>query len=372
MKKLISIIIAAAIGLTAAITVVGCDANSVSSGNNDATNPVTVKLDSKQTMVFGVASAAMYLDNLDATTISNESSFMSFVNTNGNGNGDGNGNGGSGNGKNRPEEITDDTAAKLNEFISMFEGFLIDESIPEQVTQPTEEDGEYSTYQYKITISLPTADGSKDEMALYYNETAEINGGEEAEENDEEDDDDKDDKDEQDEEESCFTVEGVLIKGEDVYEISGGKETETEDGEMESELYFTTKSKLNPDNYITIIQEIEVDEVFYQYTVFNNKRMVSQTKICLENDEEDGLEMKINFKNMTDGSYGKITFAIEVSDVEGYLFEIKYKANNNTSKILVSINEDGDYVYEYANGYCEAKDRIRSHKQQNQSTSCLI
>ena len=122
------------------------------------------------------------------------------------------------------------------------------------------------------------------------------------------------------------------------YEVLGKKEVEEDDEEVEIKFVI----KLDDDNYVSIEQEIEEDEIEYQYNVFKGRRMVSSLKF--ESEEENGK------------TFVKLSTTNEAGDRETYKFIkdtdvtiVKYECRGYSYTLMVTASEDaeGNIVYDY-------------------------
>ena len=104
-------------------------------------------------------------------------------------------------------------------------------------------------------------------------------------------------------------VTGVLVKGEYVFEVSGKYETEREGTEIETEMEFVTRSFDTPDNYVKVEQAVESDEIEYEYSIYENGRLVSKTKVEWEDpefeDDDDDKGLTMQFKSDSGDGYSK-------------------------------------------------------------------
>lgn len=256
----------------------------------------------------------------------------------------------------RPDGISDEDTVRIKQYLGMFEGYLLNNGISPDATKPSEADGDYSSYQIKLTINLPNASGTTDEFVMYYNEID--NSAKDNKVNVSEIDDrdrDNDDDDDKDETEIKSGIEGVMLYMDNAYLLIGKKEVEIEDGESESELSLRVyMSETVRDTYINIEQEIENDEMEYVYSVYENGKLISKTSVEFENDIEDNeQEIKLAFYDNNSGQISKTWYKIEKSETNSALFNIKYNANDGTVyKFKVSVNE-GNYTFEYRNGFTE-------------------
>ena len=124
------------------------------------------------------------------------------------------------------------------------------------------------------------------------------------------------------------------------YEVFGKKEVETEEDGEEVEIKFVIK--LDENNFVSVEQEIEEDEVEYQYNVYKNGRKVSS--LNFESEEENGV------------SHIKLTTTNENGERETYKFikgeettVIKYESRGYKYTLVVTntVDEEGNVVYDY-------------------------
>lgn len=243
----------------------------------------------------------------------------------------------------RPGTLTDADVEGVGDCLKMFEDILAGGEVSQTTAANPETEGEVGAYAYVMTISIPSVSGNIS-LKMYYNETnIEI-------ETDDDDDDDDDGDDAGEEIEISSTLEGIIISGEDQFEISGKKEIETEDGETEMSIEFTTKSKANPLNYITVSQSVEEDELEYEYKIYENGKKVLDVELEIENDD-DGLEVEFQLKEISNGSAQKTRYKI-TKDGDDDAFKVKFSVDGTTDSFKVEKEDDG-YKFIYSNGYVE-------------------
>lgn len=250
----------------------------------------------------------------------------------------------------RPDGISDEDTIRIKQYLGMFEGYLLNNGISPDTSKPSDSDGDYSSYQIKLTINLPNAGGTTDKFVMYYNE---INNSENKGNVSEIDDRDSDD--DEDETEIESGIEGVMLYADNAYPLIGKKEVEIEDGESESELSLRVyMSETVRDTYINIKQEVENDEMEYVYSVYVSGKLINKTSVSFENDIEDNeQEIKLAFYDNNSGQISKTWYKIKKSKTNNALFNIKYNANDGSVyKFNVSVN-DGSYTFEYRNGFTE-------------------
>lgn len=238
----------------------------------------------------------------------------------------------------RPEEISADIEA-LNGYVNMFDGLLSGNSLNAELDKPSETtDGEYASYAKKMVAFV-----AGEKYVMYFNEVdskteIEIDDGEE-------------------EVEISSRLVGVLVNGQSVFEVSGKYETEREGTETETEMEFTTRSSTNPDNYVKVEQSVENDEIEYEYSIYENGRLVSRTKVEWEDpefqDDDDG-GLSIQFGTTVGNEYSKTKYHI-VKD-KNNLLKVIYKIEGTKGSFEIRQTES-ENIYTYLNGYEEALPR---------------
>lgn len=239
----------------------------------------------------------------------------------------------------RPEEISGDIEA-LNGYVNMFDGLLSGNSLNAELDKPSESiDGEYASYAKKMVAFV-----AGEKYVMYFNEVdskteIEIDDGEE-------------------EVEISSRLVGVLVNGQSVFDVSGKYETEREGTETETEMEFTTRSVNNPDNYVKVEQSVENDEIEYEYSIYENGRLVSKTKVEwedpeFEDDDDDG-GLSIQFGTTVGNEYSKTKYHI-VKD-KNNLLKVIYKTEQTKGSFAIRQTES-ENIYTYLNGFEEALPR---------------
>lgn len=234
----------------------------------------------------------------------------------------------------RPSNISNEDVKNIASYIKMFEGLLLEGNIGEQVSAPTEEDGDfYLNYKIKMTINLPMANGTTEKFVLFYNE---IPDGQEnsIEPHD-------------DELEISSTINGVMVFGENQYEISGKREFEVEGNESESSIEFTTKSKTNPSNYVVVEQEVENNEIEYEYAIYENSIKINETEVEFE--IENGVsKLELQFKDINSGLRENKYEIKKISNQNNFIVKIE---NSNQTFNVEPTDEGLKFIYQ--NGFSE-------------------
>lgn len=234
----------------------------------------------------------------------------------------------------RPSNISDADVDDIKLSLDMFESVLQNGGISQTVSKNTETEGAYKDYNFVMTISI----GGAKSCVMYYNEIATETKTEI-------------DDDGETETEVSTTLEGVMVAGENVYDVTGKKEVETEGDETETEITFTTKSRANPDNYVVISHSIETEknetEVSYKYKIYENGKKVKETEIEIE-EEYGKTAIKVELEKGDDDN--EVSCKITKGTKDG-TFVVKFE-NSAKSKIRVEKVENG-YKFVYDNGFEE-------------------
>lgn len=302
-KKIISIVCALALigTMTAALT--ACD---VKGGGNAA----KVKVNAKDVYALSALTGAEYL----AQT---ESGATGAAETT------------------RPGVITDADVSGIKDCLNMFDDILAGGGISQNVAENTDKDGEFKDYPFVMTVIVGNTGIT---AKMYYKEVntvteTEIDDGEE-------------------ETEVSTTLSGVMVFGDQKFDVTGKKEIETEGDEKETSIEFTTKSKANPLNYVKIKQSVEVEngaqEVEYEYEIYENGEKVREFKLEIE--DENG-KTEVSFKMEIENVPEETEYKIIKGDVDGK-FKIKYEKGKEKGFITVE-SVEGGYKLTYNNGYSE-------------------
>lgn len=235
----------------------------------------------------------------------------------------------------RPGVITDADVSGIKDCLNMFDDILAGGGISQNVAENTDKDGEFKDYPFVMTITVGNTGIS---AKMYYREVntvtkTEIDDGEE-------------------ETEVSTTLSGVMVFGDQKFDVTGKKEIETEGNETETSIEFTTKSQANPLNYVKIKQSIEVEngaqEVEYEYEIYENGEKAREFK--LEVEDENG-KTEVSFKMEIENVPEETEYKIIKGDVDGK-FKIKYEKGKEKGFITVEAVEGG-YKLTYNNGYSE-------------------
>lgn len=235
----------------------------------------------------------------------------------------------------RPGVITDADVSGIKDCLNMFDDILAGGGISQNVAENTDKDGEFKEYPFVMTVTVGNTGIT---AKMYYKEVntvteTEIDDGEE-------------------ETEVSTTLSGVMVFGDQKFDVTGKKEIETEGNEKETSIEFTTKSKANPLNYVKIKQSVEVEngaqEVEYEYEIYENGEKAREFKLEIE--DENG-KTEVTFKMEIENAPEETEYKIIKGDVDGK-FKIKYEKGKEKGFITVEAVEGG-YKLTYNNGYFE-------------------
>lgn len=235
----------------------------------------------------------------------------------------------------RPGVITDADVSGIKDCLNMFDDILAGGGISQNVAENTDKDGEFKDYPFVMTVTVGNTGIT---AKMYYKEVntvteTEIDDGEE-------------------ETEVSTTLSGVMVFGDQKFDVTGKKEIETEGDEKETSIEFTTRSQTNRDNYVKIKQSVEVEngaqEVEYEYEIYENGEKAREFK--LEVEDENG-KTEVSFKMEIENVPEETEYKIIKGDVDGK-FKIKYEKGKEKGFITVEAVEGG-YKLTYNNGYSE-------------------
>lgn len=235
----------------------------------------------------------------------------------------------------RPGVITDADVSGIKDCLNMFDDILAGGGISQNVAENTDKDGEFKDYPFVMTVTVGNTGIT---AKMYYKEVntvteTEIDDGEE-------------------ETEVSTTLSGVMVFGDQKFDVTGKKEIETEGNEKETSIEFTTKSRENPLNYVKIKQSVEVEngaqEVEYEYEIYENGEKAREFKLEIE--DENG-KTEVSFKMEIENVPEETEYKIIKGDVDGK-FKIKYEKGKEKGFITVE-SVEGGYKLTYNNGYSE-------------------
>ena len=212
----------------------------------------------------------------------------------------------------------------LNKYIDIFDSVVGNNAITSQKEHLDDPD-----YNYKITTTVTDLNGDKQTFEMKFKEVKADNTLVT--------DDDRD--------EITSRLQGVMIYQGNEYTISGKKEVERDEIEIEFRAY------IDRDNYVLVEQETESGEQEFTYSVYSNGIMVDSTSIEIEK-ERNELEVEMQYEK--DGVNATYKF-----EREGNALRIFYRDESGQGYIRARVADDGNTItYTFDDGTTITKDAV--------------
>lgn len=232
----------------------------------------------------------------------------------------------------RPVEYSDESVADIKNCLTMFDAVL-ESGISHTIEKNKEVDGDFADYNFIMTVTAGDFSAKVYFDELYTESKTEI-----------------DEEDGTEEFEESTYLSGVVLYGDEVFDVTGKREVENEDGENEYSIEFVTKK--DDKNYVKVSYESETErnkaETSYEYEIVADGKKVSETELSIET-ENGKTEIKFELENKS--AEGKTEYKI-VKKEDSDKFEIQAEFNGKKSYITVEV-ADGRYTFTYSNGYKE-------------------
>lgn len=232
----------------------------------------------------------------------------------------------------RPVEYSDESVADIKNCLTMFDAVL-ESGISHTIEKNKEVDGDFADYNFIMSVTAGDFSAKVYFDELYTESKTEI-----------------DEEDGTEEFEESTYLSGVVLYGDEVFDVTGKREVENEDGESEYSIEFVTKK--DDKNYVKVTYESETErneaEASYEYEIVADGKKVSETELSIET-ENGKTEIKFELENKS--AEGKTEYKIVKKD-DSDKFEIKAEFNGKKSYITVEV-VDGRYTFTYSNGYKE-------------------
>ncbi len=231
----------------------------------------------------------------------------------------------------RSQELTQEEMDTVNRYMALVENLLGEGSV-----SGSDIAGGMG-YPFGMTISYKDLLGSTVTYTMYYDKIF-IDG-----ERDE------------DEEESNYSVEGVLVVGDENYPVEGRYSEETEEDESERSLYF--KAYTGENSYIEVHRESEDEEdeseTEYVYNIFLEGELYESMSVSYESEEEElELEMRITRGEIRE----TLVFSDESEDGERI---IAVRGDIDGTEVAFKIYiRHGSYRYVFSDGSSSDFDRF--------------
>lgn len=272
------------------------------------------------------------------------------------------------------DPVVEEDIDEVNYYVNLLEPFI---SNPITVSEPVasdllDEEGN-PIYEWMVTYQVVNALGEKDEYVFHYTEeviydstlvVADEYSSDELDVNEDDtdeldiDDDDSDELDVNEDDDDNETIKitrltGVMILGDETFEVTGRTKIELEDDETEVETIFMTKR--SEDRFVIVKYEKEIEEGEIEEKFFiseHNNGLVRHTMIQIEQ-EDDEYSFNLQYRDRITGEFKKIKIE-SADDDSNYDFVIKYMEHSEdeilSGKILVDVIVDevtGETSYEY-------------------------
>ena len=210
----------------------------------------------------------------------------------------------------------------LNKYIDIFDSVVGNNAITS-----TKEHLDDVNYNYKITTTITDLDGSKQTFEMKFKEVKQDNTLVT--------DDDRD--------EITSSLSGVMTYNGVEYEISGKKQVERDEVEIEFIAY------INQNTRVLVEQETESGEQEFQYSIFNNGFMTDELSVEVET-ERNEIEVEMQYsKNGVEISYK--------FEREGNALRIMYRDSTGSGYIRATVSSDGNSIsYTFDDGTVITKD----------------
>lgn len=239
----------------------------------------------------------------------------------------------------RPATISDSDIGSLSNYMDMFRGMMSSNNNFYSNGEVEESDDYFGTYNLKMTMKIPALDGGMEEFTMYYKE---VNSETKKEIDDNE-----------IELEINTTLEGVIEVGSETFQVSGMREYEKEGSETEISIEFRTWSAEAPNDYIEIEHDAEDEEIEYEYSIYQNDKLVSKTEVEYEN-EKNSKTLELEFVN--ESTQSEVKYEITQSKNNENQFDVKVKSstkeNDVKERFTITVGESG-YIFSYSNGFQE-------------------
>lgn len=237
--------------------------------------------------------------------------------------------------------VVDPVTEELDGYMALVESLLSDGGFT-----VTTEASDRADYDVKSVITYRDMHGNTLGYTMYYNETL-------IPDFDDDDDDDDDDWEDRFEQEEEYAIEGIMIIDGIEYRIHGERSTETEPGESEDETEFIVY--LSDTRRMVVEQSVESEqgelEREYNYIVYEGRNVIERSTFEYEN--EMG-EIEIEMTHYKDGVSTVFFFDRELVRGEEVI-RIRVGSAQSTEGYIVRLTENADgsvsYTYEKLDRY---------------------
>ena len=220
---------------------------------------------------------------------------------------------------------------KFNEYFAALDSFL-GEDVVTSVSQ-TNTDAEYAEYETKLTITGKDIEGKTVAYTMYFTETFV------SEEYD------------HDETKSEYRLQGVLVYGEQAYNLTGKRSEETERSESENEIKI--RAYIDDNTYVEMEHEYSVEnnetETEYVYSLYRDGILVEKTEVEFETERKGSKqETEYSIEFVQGGAKGK--YKVERVEKNGEVrMRVTYNLDGKKGEFTIRerLSANGEKQYEY-------------------------
>lgn len=335
MKKIITILIIAALAAALAISLVAC--NTGDDGGytrpdgsfNPGGNGGFGELDTPEEIYgFSAASAGMLISAMDTGAASTAAESTDIPADPGTGETPAD----PGTGTEIPSEpVVDNVTAELDGYMALVESLLSDGGF-NVTTEASDREG----YQVKSVVTYRDMHGNAIGYTMYYNEVLIP-------------DDDDDDDDDRDEIEEEYYIEGIMIVDGAEYPVRGERSSESEPGESEDETEFIVT--LSSTRRMVVEQSVETEdgehEREYNYVIYEGRKVIERSTFEYEVEHD---ETEIEMTHYKDGVNTVFFFDKEMRHGKEVIRIRVGSTASPTASYIVNLVENADgttsYTYE--------------------------
>lgn len=247
------------------------------------------------------------------------------------------------------QQLTEEEIEEVKAQLAVLENYMGDNAISIEQSAPAEDDEYYGVYEIKMTVSTKNLEGATQSYTMYFNQLEA--GNHESVDKDGH----KDESKWEYETKQSFALEGIVISGENVYEMNGRKEveTETEDGVTESETSYKMTVRGDNGEYIIFEQSNEEEEgeteQQFEYKIYNDNQLVKRFELEFEN---EGNKQEIEMKSYENGQVFQCKYEKKVRNGKEYI-EAEVMKDGRMIEVFITVEGAGTeedpfrYVYTY-------------------------
>lgn len=226
---------------------------------------------------------------------------------------------------NGSEEVVIDTA-QLDQYMALVESLLSDGNFDIK-SQTSDRDG----FEEKMIVSYKDLSGNTLSYIMYYNQVLT----------------DSETDDEDGEVEDSFSIDGIMVIGENEYDVHGERKIETEQGESENTTEFVVTLDNNRTLRVKQSLEIEDDETEqkYSYSLYDGETLVERSTFSYESEQG---ETELKMSTLKDGKTQVVYFEKELKG-DKEVIEIHVGKGKTGKGYIVNVNvdENGNKSYTY-------------------------